>query len=180
MMSSSSRRTAGSSGATTTTSTTRLQASPVDRPVLAVVDGVALIAFAAIGQSSHAADEISSSVDVTATLAVAAPFLLSWFATSPFTKVYEKSSGGDDGSLLSEQEVSVNDVVLQTVRGWIVAVPIGIALRGIIKGYVPPTPFIVVTMVATLVILCLARVVYSLAEQKLLTTTVSSNTKNVK
>jgi Protein of unknown function (DUF3054) len=144
---------------------------------LAAVDGVALIAFAAIGQSSHAADEIGS-VDVAATLAVAAPFLLSWFVTSPFTKVYEKSSGGDDESLLSEQEVSVNDVVVQTVRGWIVAVPIGIALRGIIKGYVPPTPFIVVTMVATLIILCLARLVYSLAEQKLLATTVSSSNTN--
>lgn len=135
-------------------SPTALEATPLDKPAKAAVDGVALITFAAIGKSSHAPD---GSIDVAATLAVAAPFLLSWFATSPLTTVYEEVSG-------------LSSVALQTARGWIVAIPLGIALRGFLKGYVPPTSFIVVTMVATLVILALARVVFTLVEEKLAST----------
>jgi hypothetical protein len=143
---------------------------------LAAVDGLALLAFAAIGKSSHAAD---GSVDVAATVAVAAPFLLSWFATSPWTKVYDERDGGN-GTVGGEETVPTTttglivDVIIQTARGWIVAVPTGIVLRGLLKGYVPPTSFIVVTMVATLVILTLARVAYALTEQKLLSSSTST------
>jgi hypothetical protein len=161
--------------ASSRTSTSLFAATPVDRPVLAAVDGFALLAFAAIGESSHAAD---GSVDAAATVAVAAPFLLSWFATSPWTKVYDERDG-DNGTVVGEETVPTTtglivDVVIQTARGWIVAVPAGIVLRGLLKGYVPPTSFIVVTMIATLVILSLARVAYALAEQKLLSSSTST------
>ena len=36
---------------------------------------------------------------------------------------------------------------------WVVATPLGLVLRGISKGYVPPTPFIIVSMVSTGVLL---------------------------
>ena len=36
---------------------------------------------------------------------------------------------------------------------WIVATPLGLVFRGLSKGYVPPTPFIIVSMVATAVLL---------------------------
>jgi hypothetical protein len=127
--------------------------SPLDRPVLAVVDFVALLGFAAVGKASHAAD---GSIDFLAVLSVAFPFLVSWFLTSPLTGVYEVSTRNKDGPLWNE--------AITTAKGWIVAVPIGIALRGVIKGYVPPTPFIIVTMIATLVILCGSRVLFSIAE----------------
>ena len=45
-----------------------------------------------------------------------------------------------------------------------VAIPLGIVLRGVIKGYVPPVPFMVVTLISTLVILAGVRVVFSVAE----------------
>lgn len=77
---------------------------------------------------------------------VAFPFLLSWFATSPFTGVYSKN---DDG------------VLQTTLKGWIVAIPLGCVFRGVIKGYVPPLPFVIVTMIATLVVLGGTRFVYS-------------------
>lgn len=161
--------------ASSKTTTSLFAATPGDRPVLAAVDGFALLAFAAIGKSSHAAD---GSVDAAATVAVAAPFLLSWFATSPWTKVYDERDGGD-GTVMGEETVPTTtslivDVVIQTARGWIVAVPVGIVLRGLLKGYVPPTSFIVVTMVATLVILSLARVAHALAEQKLQSSSTST------
>ena len=50
------------------------------------------------------------------------------------------------------------------VKGWAVAVPLGIALRGAIKGYVPPTPFIIVTLISTLVILVGVRVLFAVVE----------------
>jgi Protein of unknown function (DUF3054) len=127
--------------------------TPLDRPVLATVDSIALVAFAAIGKSSHAPD---GSVDFGATLAVAAPFLVSWWVTSPWTNVYGPKA-----------TPKLSEVILQTAQGWIVAVPLGIVLRGIVKGYVPPTPFVIVTMASTLIILGLARVAYALVEQKL-------------
>jgi len=43
----------------------------------------------------------------------------------------------------------------------VIAVPLGCALRGIIKGYVPPVPFVIVTLIATLVILSIGRSAYT-------------------
>ena len=54
--------------------------------------------------------------------------------------------------------------MVKTAKGWIVAVPLGCVLRGVIKGYVPPVPFVIVTMIATLVIVGGARVAFAFAE----------------
>lgn len=53
---------------------------------------------------------------------------------------------------------------LKIGKGWIVAIPIGIVGRGIIKGYVPPVPFMIVTLISTLVILVGVRVLFSVLE----------------
>ena len=37
------------------------------------------------------------------------------------------------------------------LSSWLVSVPLAIAERGLIKGEIPPTPFIVVSLVSTLV-----------------------------
>jgi hypothetical protein len=37
-------------------------------------------------------------------------------------------------------------------------------MRGVIKGYAPPIPFVIVTMIATLVILTVSRILFSVAE----------------
>ena len=127
--------------------------TPLDRPVLAVIDFLALLGFAAVGKASHSAD---GSLDILAVLSVAFPFVLSWFLTSPITGVYETSTRNKDNPLFTEATTAA--------KGWIVAIPLGIVLRGIVKGYTPPVPFIVVTMIATLIILCGSRVVFSIAE----------------
>ena len=126
--------------------------TPLDRPVLAAVDLVSLLVFAGVGKASHAPD---GSLDILAVASVAFPFVLSWFLTSPVTGVYTADERG--GNL-------IQDAFLKTGKGWIVAIPLGCVLRGIIKGYVPPLPFVVVTLIATLFILGAARVLFAVAE----------------
>lgn len=125
--------------------------SPLDRPWQAAVDAAALVTFAAVGKANHNPD---GSVDgLLAVVMTAAPFLLAWFATSPFTNVYSKTGK------------SLQESFLQVVPGWAIAVPLGCILRGIIKGnVVPPLAFVLVTLIATLVLLGLGRVLYNVIE----------------
>ena len=127
---------------------------PLDRPLLALVDTVALTGFAAIGKASHSGP--NGAIELSAVLQTAFPFLLSWFVTSPFTGLYRETERNDNLPLAT---------VKQLVFGWVVAVPLGCAFRGVIKGYVPPTSFIVVTLIATLVILTIARLLFAIAEE---------------
>ena len=126
--------------------------TPLDRPLLAMVDLASLVTFSAVGKASHAAD---GSIDVGAVALVALPFVSAWFLTSPFTGVYAPDDR--DTNL-------VKDAFFKAGKGWIVAVPLGCVLRGVIKGYVPPVPFVLVTLVATLVIIGGARVLFAVAE----------------
>jgi hypothetical protein len=55
--------------------------TPLDRPVLALVDLASLLVFAGVaGKASHAPD---GSYDLIAVASVAFPFCVSWFLTSP-------------------------------------------------------------------------------------------------
>ena len=131
--------------------------TPLSEPALAALDIVALIGFAAVGKASHAPD---GSVDIAAVLVTGFPFVFSWLLTSPLTGVYQ------DLQLTKSSASTVDiarDALVQTAKGWALAVPLGCALRGIIKGYVPPVPFVVVTLIATLVILGGVRVIYAFA-----------------
>ena len=53
---------------------------------------------------------------------------------------------------------------VKVLNGWALAVPLGVALRGVIKGYVPPVPFIFVTLISTLIILVGVRVLFNVME----------------
>ena len=126
--------------------------SPLDRPLLAALDFASLLLFALIGTASHA----TAGVDFLAVFAVAVPFLISWFAITPFLGLYsDKATTDKMGALLNAS------------KGWIVAIPMGCILRGIIKGYIPPIPFVVVTMIATLILIGGTRVAYTAVNEKL-------------
>lgn len=131
--------------------------TPLDRPGLAILDLVALLVFAAIGKASHTSTESLLS-EINSVLITAAPFILSWYVTSPITGVYNTSSNDKNGAIQSS--------IMQTAKGWIVAIPIGCAIRGIIKGYVPPVPFVIVTMIATAILLIVSRLVYSFVRSR--------------
>mmetsp|Transcript_24094 Transcript_24094/g.45808 ORF Transcript_24094/g.45808 Transcript_24094/m.45808 type:complete len:196 (-) Transcript_24094:180-767(-) len=126
---------------------------PLDRPLLALVDAVALTGFAAVGKASHSGP--NGAIELSAVLQTAFPFLLSWFVTSPLTGVYKETERSENLALAT---------VKQLLLGWAVAIPLGCVLRGLIKGYIPPTSFIVVTLIATLVILTVSRVAFAIAE----------------
>ena len=140
--------------------------SPFDRPLLMALDVASFTAFAAVGKASHAPD---GSIDAAAVAVTAAPFVVAWLGTSPWTGVYRSLGVSvvnkqNDNNL---RQVAVA-AIGQTIQGWVWAVPLGCALRGVIKGYVPPVPFVVVTLVATLVILGATRTLYALAEESMI------------
>jgi hypothetical protein len=122
--------------------------------VLAVIDVIGLIIFAFIGKSSHSAD---GSIDVEGVLSTAFPFVTAWLASSPLTGVYSPDERGGDTNMISSTAIKV-------AKGWALAVPLGIAMRGVLKGYVPPVPFIIVTMISTLVILAGIRLLFNVVE----------------
>ncbi len=132
--------------------------TPLDKPILAATDFLSLVVFAGVGKASHSGPD--GALDLAAVGVTAFPFLLAWFATSPFTGVYsDREADGDDGVIIDAAKVAA--------KGWIVAVPLGCALRGVIKGYVPPAPFVIVTMIVTLVLLGGTRMLYSAVEDKI-------------
>jgi hypothetical protein len=138
--------------------------SPLDKPILAALDLISLLVFAAVGKSSHASN---GSLDLVAVLAVAFPFVVAWFSTSFLTGVYSSLDLDNVSSSVSEEQGSssppswLTQSWIQTAKGWIVAIPLGCVGRGLIKGYVPPLPFVIVTMIATLVILGGTRTAYN-------------------
>jgi hypothetical protein len=117
-----------------------------NRPVLAVGDVLALLAFSFVGRGNH--DE---GLDIFGITSTAAPFVLSWLAITPFLGAYS-----------SESTASKGGVPGKLLPGWIVAVPLALALRGALKGYIPPTAFIIVSMVSTLGFISAWRVLYIL------------------
>jgi hypothetical protein len=113
---------------------------------LAVTDVSALLLFAFIGRASH----VSTSLDF-GMLKTAAPFVGSWLALSPFLGAYTLEATGTKGS-----------VIPRLLPSWAVCVPVAIALRAVWKGEVPPTPFVLVSLASTLVILSVGRIGYVL------------------
>lgn len=104
--------------------------------LLVACDATALLVFSAIGRTAHSSSDGSL-------LATAAPFLIAWFVTGAFTESYgAEARGGDVGAAAGV-----------AAKTWVVATPVGLVLRAIAKGRVPPKPFIVVSMVATAVLL---------------------------
>lgn len=127
--------------------------TPANNPLLAAIDFAALVVFAGIGKASHSAD---GSLDIQGILTTAFPFLVAWFATSPFTGIYDDRNGQ-----------GVIDAGKVAAKGWIIAIPIGCVLRGVIRGYVPPLPFVIVTMIVTLVILGGSRMLFTFVADKI-------------
>ena len=137
-------------------------ATPFNKPILASLDFIALTIFAAVGKASHSAD---GSLDFAAVFTTAFPFLVSWFATSPLTGIYNDCGENSKGEETENNEYL--DVVKVTLKGWAVAIPLGCVGRGLIKGYVPPLPFVIVTLIATLVILSTIRLLYAALSKQL-------------
>jgi hypothetical protein len=116
----------------------------LSRIPLYVGDIVMLLIFAAIGRGNH-----NEGLDILALLGTAAPFIISWTVTSSFLGAYTREATASQGNIAGG-----------LLPAWAVSVTGALAVRGFIKGYIPPTPFIIVSLVSTLVLLYLWRTVY--------------------
>jgi hypothetical protein len=116
------------------------------RPGLVFCDCLALVVFAAIGRSSHAEGD-----GLLQDLVTASPFLVSWLGISPFLGAYSRTATKD-----------VKSIAWGIAPAWAAALPLALIVRGISKGVVPPTPFILVSLTATFALLLLGRALYIL------------------
>ena len=117
------------------------------RPILLVGDTLALITFAIIGRSNH-----GESTDILSDIITALPFIISWLAVSPFC-----------GAFSREATASLGKVAVGISTGWAASTPLALAMRGILKGEAPPLPFVIVSAVATFLLLAVWRCLYILA-----------------
>lgn len=114
------------------------------RPGLLATDVLALLLFALIGRSSH-----NEGFDLSNLLLTAAPFLLAWLALGPLLGAYSRTS-----------TAKLSSIPLRLMAPWAVSIPAALAIRGLVRQAVPPTPFIIVSLVSTLLLLSLSRAVY--------------------
>eukprot|EP00899_Mesostigma_viride_P026630 jgi/Mesvir1/7151/Mv02511-RA.1 len=112
------------------------ESAPLERQLLlAAGDVVALIVFATIGTMSHNSNDNA--------LQVAMPFILGWFAAAPFVGAFDKDACGS----------KVVPASFSAAKGWAVGFPLGHVFRAISLGRLPAQPFLVVSGVATFVLL---------------------------
>ncbi|KAM3574080.1 hypothetical protein VYU27_003977 [Nannochloropsis oceanica] len=112
------------------------------RPFLALGDVAMLLLFASIGRSIHTGG-ISLDFQV---LQTAAPFIGAWLLLAPLL-----------GAFTPGATRSTGEAVKTVSLAWAVSVPMGLVGRGVIKGDIPPLPFMAVTMVTTWALLVVWR-----------------------
>lgn len=134
----------GQSDAEQVKTSTRNYSDLIGRPGLAIVDLIALLTFSFIGRSSH-----TEGVDIINTIGTATPFIISWFALSPYLSAYSRDA-----------TKTRNGVFVGILPAWICSIPAAIGIRGLIKGSIPPTPFIIVSLISTFVLISLCRYVF--------------------
>ncbi|OWM70776.1 uncharacterized protein LOC116214163 [Punica granatum] len=117
--------------------------SPVDKwgriALLAGGDVLALLFFSAIGRFSH-----GFPVFDVETLRTADPFVAGWFLGAYFLGGYSEDGRGLNG---------LSKGVLSVAKSWAVGIPLGITIRAVLSGHIPPYTFILVTMGSTAVLL---------------------------
>ncbi|CAM9424985.1 unnamed protein product [Discosporangium mesarthrocarpum] len=135
----------GQAGLDVTVQGSRRWGDLATRQGLAMGDVVTLVLFAYIGRSSHGMVSVDLSV-----LGTALPFIVGWLGVSPLLGAYTNTATASQGEMAKT-----------LLPAWAVSIPIGIALRGVIKGEIPPVPFAVVAMISTLVLLGAWRALYT-------------------
>jgi divalent metal cation (Fe/Co/Zn/Cd) transporter len=106
-----------------------------DTLILAGGDIGALITFATIGRMSH-----GESLAVVELFGTAGPFILGWVGASMlFTGGYGKNA--------------IESPLKTTAATWATGIPAGLLVRSLVKGHLPETTFIMVSMAFTGVIL---------------------------
>jgi hypothetical protein len=114
---------------------------------LALGDVGVFLAFAAIGRSSHGeAAGLGALAQVAET---AAPFIAGWFAVAPLLGAYNPVAG-------------LRPMLARSALSWLVAWPIGLGLRALVRQSGVPVSFALVTFAAVLIIMALWRGAFAL------------------
>ena len=108
--------------------------------LLAVGDALAFMIFAALGRASH-----SEAAGIAAILQVAetaAPFAIGWFVVAPFAGTYRADIASRPRQMLERSALA-----------WLLAWPIGLLLRALIRQTSIPLSFALVTLITNMLIL---------------------------
>ncbi|XP_047085886.1 uncharacterized protein LOC124697322 [Lolium rigidum] len=124
--------------------------------LLAGGDLLCLLVFSAIGRLSHGLPALDAE-----TFKTADPFIAGWLLSAYFLGGFGDEAKGSNG---------VGNAVTVAAKSWAVGIPLGIAIRSLASGHIPQTPFILVAMGSTGVLLtawrALASQVLSTGQQK--------------
>ncbi|WVZ60431.1 hypothetical protein U9M48_010453 [Paspalum notatum var. saurae] len=115
--------------------------------LLAGGDVFCLLLFSAIGRFSHGLPVLDAD-----TFKTADPFIAGWLLSA-----YLLGGFGDD----AKGRGGVGNAVIAAAKSWAVGIPLGLAIRAVTSGHIPPTPFILVTMGSTGVLLTAWRALVS-------------------
>ncbi|KAA8538264.1 hypothetical protein F0562_027913 [Nyssa sinensis] len=107
--------------------------------LLAGGDVLALLLFSAIGRFSH-----GFSVFDTETLRTADPFIAGWFLGAYFLGGFGEDGRGMNGP---------SKAVIAAGKSWFLGIPVGLVIRSLTVGHIPPPNFILVTMGSTALLL---------------------------
>lgn len=117
--------------------------------LLVIGDAAALMIFAAIGRASHGEEAgLTALAQVAET---AAPFIIGWFAVAPLIGAYRADVTGAPPRMLA-----------RTALTWLIAWPVGLGLRALIRQTTIPLSFALVTFITVLTIMILWRGVFAL------------------
>jgi Protein of unknown function (DUF3054) len=125
------------------------------RPLLTLIlgDTLAFLVFAAIGRSSHV--EAAGLNAIPQIVETAAPFLIGWAIAAPFVGAYRV-----------ELLTSAKGMLARTAMAWLLAWPLGLGLRALIRQSSIPISFALVTFIAVLLIICVWRLAYLLIRSR--------------
>ncbi|KAK1644384.1 hypothetical protein QYE76_062189 [Lolium multiflorum] len=107
--------------------------------LLAGGDLLCLLVFSAIGRLSHGLPALDAE-----TFKTADPFIAGWLLSAYFLGGFGDEAKGSNG---------VGNAVTVAAKSWAVGIPLGIAIRSLASGHIPQTPFILVAMGSTGVLL---------------------------
>lgn len=104
-------------------------------------DVLAFLAFSALGRRSHGA---AAGLDAFAQIAeTAAPFAAGWLLAAPLLGAFKPDVVAHPRAMLS-----------RTALSWLVALPIGLLLRALVRQSGIPLSFAITTLLVLMVLLC--------------------------
>jgi hypothetical protein len=114
--------------------------------LLGIGDAIVFLVFAFIGITSH-----KEAVDPIKVVTTAAPFALGWFIVAPFVGAFSRKKTAEPRMM-----------ALYTVLAWLPSLVLGMTFRGItVDRQVPPSSFIVITLIANTIFLLIWRVPFA-------------------